>query len=98
MNVDDASPVAVSMTSKSLEIVLIFWPKKPFLIKTMLTMFVLCLVLRSAFDYKQSHVLISSEERANSNSILKSVLGNKVYDFVSSKSKKAYSALDGGLR
>ena len=51
-------------------------------------MFVLCLVLRSAFDYKQSHILISSAERANSNSILKSVLGNKVYDFVSQKAKK----------
>ena len=58
------------------------------MIKTMLTMFVLCLVLRSAFDYKQSHILISSAERANSNSILKSVLGNKVYDFVSQKAKK----------
>lgn len=45
------------------------------------------LILRSAFDYKQSDLLMSGTERTSFNSILKKIVGHNIFSFVTSSKR-----------
>ena len=83
MNFEEASSVIVSMTDKRSDIAFIFSAKNNFTKMSMLLLTSLSLILRSAFDYKQSDLLMSGAQRTSFDSKLEKIVGHGIFSLVS---------------